>query len=238
MVAHERLTEEVASRAHLSKADDAAHTVRVVVAGLAHRLDMPLRQRLRQAMPGPERDAAYAIVPPAHDTPAGLLEEVARNLQTPQERADRLTHAVLSVIADEDPALGRALREGLAPSYAELFTAPESSPERLSAAGDAPAPLSNEEVRTELRRRPQWSGDSHRLTRTVGLPADRTAPLLRQVEKDARELRHKVDHTTTGDGITFTLRTRSVDAVTRADLEMADRIDAAVDAVGSGGHPG
>lgn len=42
----------------------------------------------------------------------------------------------------------------------------------------------------------------------------------------------------TGDGVTFVLYTRSVDAVTALDIELADRIDAAITAVGSGGRPG
>ncbi|MGN9795916.1 4a-hydroxytetrahydrobiopterin dehydratase [Streptomyces sp. OZ13] len=89
-----------------------------------------------------------------------------------------------------------------------------------------------------MGRRPAWSGDTGRLTRTVALPEDRLPPLVDAVRRAGADLSHRADWELTGDGVVFSLRTRSVDAVTRLDLELADRIDAAVEAVGSGGRPG
>ncbi|MEU1889584.1 DUF2267 domain-containing protein [Streptomyces pristinaespiralis] len=238
MIAHERLTGEVSRRAHLAGVDEATRVIRVVVGTLAHRLEMPQRRRLREALPGPERDAAYATVPAAGDAATDLLAEAGRHLDAPPERALFLAQTVLGGIAEADPELGRELRDHLPDDYAALFSPPRVDPERMHPATDAPAPLTTEELAAELARRPQWRVDGGRLTRTVSLPKDRLPPLLGAVERAARDLRHQADVHEEDDGVTFTLCTRSVDAVTGLDLELADRVDAVVGEVGSGGHPG
>jgi pterin-4a-carbinolamine dehydratase len=234
MITHRRLVEDAAERIRLPSGR-AAHTVKVTLAVLALHLDVPARQRLRQALPGPERDAVRAPVPRSGGTVTDFYGEVAAHLPATPERGRQVARAVLSLIARDDPQLALYLAEGLPPGFAEVFTAPDAHPERLPGED---APLTEDELRAALGRRPQWGGDAHRLTRTVGLPRDRVPPLLHQVENDARELHRRVGHSVSEDGITFTVRTRSVDAVTGADLELADRIDAAVSAVGSGGRPG
>jgi pterin-4a-carbinolamine dehydratase len=233
MITHRRLVEDAAARTRLPS-ERAARAVKVTLAVLALHLDVPARQRLRQAVPGPDRDAVYATVPRSGGTVTDFYGEVAAHLPAAPEQGRRTARAVLSLVARDDPALTEYLVENLPAGFAEAFTAPDASPERL---GDD-APLTGRELRDALRRRPSWSGDGHRLSRTVGLPRDRVPPLLHQVESDARELQRGVGHSLSDDGITFTVRTRSVDAVTTADLELADRIDAAVAAVGSGGRPG
>ncbi|MFE5207993.1 DUF2267 domain-containing protein [Streptomyces sp. NPDC056600] len=234
MITHRRLVEDAAARTRLPS-ERAGRAVKVTLAVLALHLDVPTRQRLRQAVPGPDRDAAYATVPRSGGTVTDFYGEVAAHLPAAPEQGRRVARAVLSLIARDDPALARHLVENLPPGFAEAFTAPDAHPERLPGED---APLTDRELRDALRRRPSWSGDGHRLTRTVGLPRDRVPPLLHQVESDARQLHRRVGHSLSEDGITFTVRTRSVDAVTTADLELADRIDAAVVAVGSGGRPG
>ncbi|MCF6526610.1 DUF2267 domain-containing protein [Streptomyces sp. JJ36] len=237
MIVHERLVEEVAAQARLTD-EEALRVLRVTLAALTHRLEMPQRRRLRSAVPGPERDAALATVPPARGGPAELWEEIGRNLGVPPERARHLARIVMSQVDAGEPDLTRELRESLPADFAELFTAPEERTARDNPATQAPAPLSREELDAALRRRPEWSGDAHGLTRTVSLPEDRLPPLLNQVDRDARDLRHTCERERTGGGVTFVLRTRSVDAVTAVDLDLADRIDDAVAAVGSGGRPG
>jgi pterin-4a-carbinolamine dehydratase len=234
MITHRRLVEDAAERTRLPSAR-AARAIKVTLAVLALHLDMPTRQRLRAAVPGPDRDAVRATVPPSGGTVTDFYAEVAAHLPATPEQGRHVARTVLSLIARDDPGLARHLAEGLPPGFAEAFTAPDAHPERLPGED---APLTEAELRAALGRRPQWSGDAHRLTRTVGLPRDRVPPLLHQVESDARELHRRVGHVLSDDGITFTVRTRSVDAVTATDLELADRIDAAVTAVGSGGRPG
>lgn len=239
MIAHERLVEEVTARARLTGTGEAVRVVRVTLAALARRLEEPARQRLRQALPGPERDAATsATVPATERSVAALLREVGRNLDASAERARHLTRSVLSLLAAGDKELGREVRDGLPAEFAELFSAPEADPERRHPATNAPAPLTREELDSALRRRPQWNADGNRLLRTVALPEDRLPPLLRRIDQVAREINHHPEYQRSTDGVTFALRTHSVDAVTALDLDLADRIDAAVSAVGSGGHPG
>lgn len=238
MIAHERLVKAVDGKARLGGVDAARRAVGVTLATLARRLDAPRRQRLREALPGPERDAAWITAPGAGGGVGELLEDVARNLEDTREHARYVTQVVLSTVDEADPELARALREGLPDEFAALFAAPETEPERRHPGTDAPAPLTPEELAAELRRHPRWSGDVHRLTRTVALPADRMPPLVGAVERAARELNHRVRTEHADGSVTFTLRTGSVDAVTSLDIDLAERIDDAVAAVGSGGRPG
>lgn len=68
----------------------------------------------------------------------------------------------------------------------------------------------------------------------MALPAGRVQLLLTQVERAADELGEHPRTQRTPDGVRFTLQTRSVQAVTPRDLDLADRIDQAVLAVGGG----
>lgn len=82
MIIHEPLVETVAAQARLADTDEAARVVKVTIAALAHQLEMPQRQRLRQELPGPERDAALVIVPPAGGGARELAIEIGHNLET------------------------------------------------------------------------------------------------------------------------------------------------------------
>lgn len=237
MLTQERLLEDVADRARLPS-DDALPVIKVTLASMSHWLQMPQRQRLRDAVPGPERDATVVTVPPAEGGMSEFLDEVGRHLDVPRERARHLAQVVLSHLSEADPDLTRELQDSLPREFAELFTAPVDFPERRYTATEAPAPLTQEELDTELRRRPDWTGDIHHLARTIALPEDRLRPLLDQVRRDMQAMNHHCEHQRTESGLTFVLRTSSVDAVTPLDLDLADRIDAAVSAVGSGGRPG
>jgi pterin-4a-carbinolamine dehydratase len=68
----------------------------------------------------------------------------------------------------------------------------------------------------------------------VALPAGRVQLLLTQVERAADDLGHRPRTQRTPDGVRFTVQTRSVQAVPPLDLDLADRIDDAVPAVGGG----
>lgn len=125
MINHKALVEQVASRGGLSEPAEAARAVKVAVAAVAHRLDVPERRRLRQALPGPERDAALATVPPTRDRIIDLLDEIGRYLDTPPERSRTLARAVFATIAEADPELVRVLCEDLPGDFAELFNPPE-----------------------------------------------------------------------------------------------------------------
>ncbi|WP_143658905.1 4a-hydroxytetrahydrobiopterin dehydratase [Streptomyces sp. SA15] len=172
------------------------------------------------------------------EKPAGrlsdLLAEVAKPAGGTPEQALFLAQTVVSRVTADDISLMADLRSCLPDEFGTLFTEPDPLPERSSRATDAPRPLSDAEVPAALRQRPGWTGDTHELSRTVALPVDRVQLLLTQVERAADELGHRPLTQQTGDGVRFTVQTRSVQAVTPLDLDLADRIDDAVMAVGGG----
>jgi len=98
-----------------------------------------------------------------------------------------------------------------------------------------PIQLSAEQVRAALAGLTNWSGGTDAITRTVSLPADRHTPLLNRVHREERAVNHRVHVAQRGDTVTFTLRTRGSGDVTNLDIELAERIDAAIADVGSGG---
>lgn len=88
------------------------------------------------------------------------------------------------------------------------------------------APLSLDAVAAGLRTLPDWRCDGSRLVRTVR-PRD-VWTLLEQVVQVEEELDHHAEVTLHAGAVTFTLWTHVRDAVTAADLELAQRIDALV----------
>ena len=88
------------------------------------------------------------------------------------------------------------------------------------------APLTVEAVAAGLRALPGWRCDGSRLVRTVR-PRDLWS-LLEQVVEVEDELDHHAEVTLDRGGVTFTLWTHVRDAVTVADLELAQRLDALV----------
>ncbi|MBL1068725.1 DUF2267 domain-containing protein [Streptomyces sp. 7-21] len=235
MLTHERLVETVASRARLGDADEATHVARTVLADLALRLSMPERRRLRQALPPADRDAAYATVPPRHDGPTEFFRDLGAHLRIPPERARYLAATVLSTLGRSDPHLAEYLAGHLPEGFSELFAGPAPDPARRHPGTSPPAPLTASELRKALRARPEWSGSTHHIERTVRLPPDRVHPLLHRIALATRGIPGRVEHHVSGGQITFTLRTRGAGAVTDNDLRLADAIDAAVDSFGSGG---
>jgi pterin-4a-carbinolamine dehydratase len=103
-------------------------------------------------------------------------------------------------------------------------------PTRLS-----PQLLDRTDVDRELRRLPGWDGDEHRLRRTVELPPDRVRPLRDAVSRAEREMDHKARVEQREGTLTFEVWTHSLDRVTDLDVQLAHRIDEAVETVGSHG---
>lgn len=235
MITHERLVEQVAADTGLAGAEEATSVIRTVLAEVGLRLDMPGRRRLQRALPGGDRDAAFATVPVRQGGSGDLFQDIGENLRSTPERARYLTRSVLAAVADLDPELGGDLRSSLPPDIAALISPTGPDPARDNSLTDAPVPLDDAEVAEALRNRPYWSGDAHRLRRTVSLPADRVRPLLRRLERASADVGHPFSHQPSADGVTLTLHTRSVDAVTALDLQVADAIDATVAEFGSGG---
>jgi len=89
---------------------------------------------------------------------------------------------------------------------------------------DAPA----ERLDRRLRKLEDWSGDCHRISRTVLLPQEWIEPLRRRVDRAQQDLDHHVRTEGVDGGVRFVAWTRSIDAVTELDLALAARIDEAV----------
>lgn len=83
-------------------------------------------------------------------------------------------------------------------------------------------PLSEAEVAAVLPALPGWTGDTRRLRLDVVVPDP--DGLLHDVAAVEAELDHHAFVDRVGPALTFTLWTHVRDAVTQADVELADRI--------------
>lgn len=238
---YQEFVDGIQRRAKLSTAQEAGRSAVHVVEVLAARLDGIDREQLRTGMPGAIRDTVRwdrnSVV--SRDQ-ATLIGEVAELDGRSPEQARIVTQAVLSRIADDNPSLAYTLQHRLPDDHQELFVAPgHGPPPELAAAGadDRPRPLDDDELTRALAQLVGWAGDSGRISRTISLPQDRWTPLLNQVEAAQQELSHhaKIEKRQDQDELVFSLCTRSLDAVTELDLQLARRIDEAISRVGSGG---
>ncbi|NYH77824.1 pterin-4a-carbinolamine dehydratase/uncharacterized protein (DUF2267 family) [Actinopolyspora biskrensis] len=236
---YQEFVDGVVARGELDSAEEArAGTIRVVEA-LAERVGERERELLAERLPGKIRDSIRWDERTGHGEPDTFLEDVAVRTERPAEHTRYLVMAVLSELTSQDSELAESLSNRLPAEVTELFSSPggRPPPERGTAGvGDRPRPLEADELERALTGLDDWAGDTGRITRTVVLPSDRWPPLLRRVEAVQQELSHhaKVDRGS-NDDLTFSVRTRSVEAVTELDLELARRIDEAVAQVSSGG---
>ncbi|WP_438388027.1 DUF2267 domain-containing protein [Actinopolyspora saharensis] len=236
---YQEFVDEVMARGELDTAEEArAGTVHVVEA-VAERVDDRERELLAERLSGKIREAVRWGERDGTGEADTFLEDVAARTGRPVEHARYLVMAVLSELTRQDSELGESLSDQLPAEITALFAAPGGGPppqRGTAAAEDRPRPLDSDELERALAQLDDWSGDTGRITRTVVLPSDRWPPLLRRVETVQQELSHhaKVDRGS-NDDLTFSVRTRSVDAVTELDLELARRIDEAVAQVSSGG---
>ncbi|MBB4933606.1 pterin-4a-carbinolamine dehydratase [Lipingzhangella halophila] len=236
MIAHQELVDRVAAREGISGADDARQAVQSVLTVLAPHVGSQVRARLAETLP------ASLVTIPEGDRPGAAAEsgdlalEVARAMDCPPERGLHLARLVLSEIGDAAPDLGAELAKALPEELAEWAGDPVGAAGRADAgATGAPSRLDSQTVRTVLDRMPEWDGDTSGLTRVVRVPQDRLPPLEGRVDRVGRELGHPAHRERVAGGVTFTVRTASVGAVTTRDVELAERIEQAIAEVGSGG---
>lgn len=236
MIAYQELVEHVVREGDASDNDEARRALEATAGALARHTDPDTRDYLREQLPAALRDH----IPDQPGAPAmesgSLSQEVARQVGCPQERGLRLMGAVLSGIRRSQPRLADELASQLPDELAEWARDPQGASGRADTGqSGTPSRLDQDTVERALQRLPDWQGDTEGLTRSVELPIDRLTPLLNQAKKSARELGHGFEHHITDTGIDFTVRTDSVGAVTTRDIEMAERIDAAIAKIGAGG---
>jgi 4a-hydroxytetrahydrobiopterin dehydratase len=92
------------------------------------------------------------------------------------------------------------------------------------------APLGVEALAGALRELPGWRCDGSRLIKTIR-PRDLWSLLERVVDVE-EELDHHTEVTLEQGNVTFTLWTHVRDAVTAADVELAQRLDQVASALG------
>lgn len=237
MIAYQELMEHVAREGNATDNEEARRALEATAKALSRHTSPDTRQHLREQLPAalhdhiPEQPEA-----PAWETSASLSEEVARQIGCPEERGVRLVGAVLSGIRLGEPELADELASQLPEELAQWAQDPEGARGRADTGqSGTPSRLDRATLERAMGRLPDWQGDTEGLTRAVDLPADRLTPLLNQAEKSAHQLGHSFEHHTTDTGVAFTVRTASVGAVTTRDIEMAERIDAAIAKIGAGG---
>ena len=98
------------------------------------------------------------------------------------------------------------------------------------------APLGAEALAGALRELPGWRCDGSRLVKTIR-PRDLWSLLERVVDVE-EELDHHTEVTLDNGSVTFTLWTHVRNAVTAADVELAQRLDAVAAALGVPPRPG
>lgn len=231
------LIEDVEQRAGAADSGEARRATEAVLAAFAGALGESVRGRLADVLPAQLRPPVARPAQSDVDGEATLVRAVAQQLDCAEERARYYTQAVLSTLREAEPGLaGEVARQ--VPWTRELMvplaqgTAPRGSAVPTQ---HSPRLLDDEEIERALATMVGWTGDRHRLSRTVGLPADRIQPLLAAVHRAEEDLNHNATVEHDGDTITFHLWTHSLRRVTDLDLDLARRIDEAVDSLGSGG---
>jgi pterin-4a-carbinolamine dehydratase len=217
---------------------EARRAVEAVVAVIAAALDEPERARLGGVLPGALSGAAEASGAAQRlESGAALVREVSRLSGCPSERARFYTQAVLSTLSDAEPDVAREISQRL-PDGEDLFSPIDQGvPPRGSGVPIdlTPRLLEREEIERELGGLRGWDGDEHRLRRTVVLPPDRVRPLRDAVARVEREMTHHAQVDQQEGEVTFEVWTHSLDRVTDMDVELARRINDAVERVGAHG---
>ncbi|WP_262285242.1 DUF2267 domain-containing protein [Micromonospora sp. MA102] len=202
------------------------------VLALAWALDEAERERLLEAVPVKLHDVVPVDgIERRRDLP-GFLAEVGRRSRLTPEQARYQAEATLAALADADGELVESLRvpDGLR----DLLEPPEPGG-GLVGPTSATAPLDEQELRAALGRLPYWSSDRQSLVRTIELPngnLDRVLDRLDQLRGETG--RGPQIGRPDPDNAVLTVRSQQVDGVTAADVDLARRVDDAIDEAGAG----
>lgn len=225
LIGYQDLVTRIRSRAGIDSNDAAETAARGVVTTVTGYLPAEETRRLADALPPRLADAVASGEGSSETNAAGLVDDLARRLREDRERARYLLQGVLSAIQDAEPEVADRLRQALPGGLGELAGAPVATAEPLGSRR-----LTDDEVAQELATMAAWTGDSHRIQRTVTVPPERRDMLIDQVRRSADEEKEHLEIGRTDDGFTLTVYTASVDAVTPDDLAFASRLDEIIDA--------
>jgi len=224
------LVTEVGRRVNLDFTD-ARRGAEAIVTVLARCLDPADRGRLLDAVPAELHGEFPVDVSGEPDDLPGFLHDVAAITHRTPDQARYQAQAVLSVLREQDDELMASLR---LPDYVRDLVARPAEGGAVGVDGHTP-PLTDDELAAALARLPQWSGDRRALVRTIVLPAANLERVLRRLSELKRETGRGPRIGRPGEGVArLVVRTSRVDAVTALDVELAHRLDDAIDEAGAG----
>jgi pterin-4a-carbinolamine dehydratase/uncharacterized protein (DUF2267 family) len=233
---HKAFVNAVAKRVGRDDLERVERETESVLAGVARRVGPDGRARLAAVLPrGFAKIVAESTTPVEDPGLASFLATVSSVPDDDPERARYVAQAVLSLIAEEEPAVAETLRAELPDEFGDLFTPPPARSRREDAAPPAslatpvPAGLTREEVEGALEELPGWTGDEHRIRRTVSLPAEVADEVRDRIARVEEQMNHHAVVEEDPDGTTYLLWTHSRGGVTELDIELAARISDIVD---------
>jgi pterin-4a-carbinolamine dehydratase/uncharacterized protein (DUF2267 family) len=212
--------------------DDAAQVragIEAVFGAVDQILDADARGRLAAELPGSLRTTISNASNSRTLSTEEFVGVVAGFGSYPTERARYWTQAVLAALGEVDPAAAEIIRPNLpdAGLAAPLGQGPAPRGSGVPT-NRQPEILTADEISRAVAAMPGWTGDEHRLQRTVEIPPERVQPLTDAVHRIQQELNHHANIDNDPAGLSFTIWTHSLDRVTDLDLELAQRIDEAI----------
>ncbi|TDB71639.1 DUF2267 domain-containing protein [Micromonospora sp. KC721] len=202
------------------------------VLALAWALDERERTRLLAAVPVSLHDVVPIGGIERHRDLPGFLAEVGRISGRSPEQARYQAAATLAALAAHDGELVESLH---VPDGLRDLLGPVEAGGGLVGASSTTAPLTEGQLRDALDDLPYWSSDRRSLVRTVELPSsnlDRVLDRLDQLRVDLG--RGPQIGRPDPDNAVLTVRSQNADAVTAADIELAHRVDDAIEEAGAG----
>ncbi|MFJ8578209.1 DUF2267 domain-containing protein [Micromonospora sp. NPDC093277] len=202
------------------------------VLALACALGEAERERLLEAVPLKLHDVVPVEGVGRHQDLPGFLAEVGRRSRLTPEQARYQAAATLAALADADGDLVESLS---VPDELRDLLAPASPGGGLVGPASATAPLNEQELRDALAGLRYWSSDRQSLVRTIELPAGNLDRVLDRLDQLRGETgRGPQIGRPDADSAVLTVQTQQVDGVTALDVDLARRIDDAIEEAGAG----
>lgn len=218
---YRELVETVAQRSGVN-IEQARVATDATIATLARTLADPQRQLLLRQVPETMKREKEAPGP-APDTDS-FVAEVSWLMGVEEPLARYRAQAVLSAVAEQEPDLVTELR--IPDALWALFEEPP---------GAAGPVLTDEELGAALDRLRYWDGDRHALWRFLVLPPENLEAVLDRLELMKPDYgRAPHIERRAKDMAVLIASTRSVNAVTAPDVELAHRVDEIIEQAGAG----
>ncbi|GDY28448.1 DUF2267 domain-containing protein [Gandjariella thermophila] len=230
MVEYQRLLATVSRMTGLGTGEARA-AAEATITTLAHSLDDDTRKVLLDAVPTELRDdfPIEGVHRPGEQT--DFVRRVALLERRPPEQARYRAQAVLTALVEQEPELLDRLH---VPDDLRDLVRDAGAGGGITGPTGHTARLTDDEVRRELSRLPDWSGDSGGLSRTLALPPENLDRVLNRLDALRRARGRGPEVRRDGDTAVLTVRTRAVGGVTGLDVDLAHQVDDAIQEAGAG----